>query len=335
MPKVTVIVPVYNAEKTIEKCIDSLLKQSLDNIEILLINDGSSDRSLSLCKKISDGNLNVKVFSMPNGGPSKARNLGLLKANADYIGFVDADDYVDIGMYEKLYKIANNEIDIVCCSFCVHDDSDNKTYKYTKMPFLTCLGKDELRKIVIRRYYEGDMEGLPSLCNKIYKRSFLVERGLRIDKDRVRAEDYWFNLEAFQLANSIIFVKDAFYHYLQTNELSVMKSYRENQFDLFLKTRLNLHKLNNEKFHFTLKNDYLDRTFFVDVNEYIFQIFRFEEFPKIKVMGILMNSEFCDAVSASTSVQFHLKVIKTCIEKKLYLVTFNLYRLWYVLRVKK
>ena len=109
-PLVSVIVPVYNVEKYLEKCVYSLLQQTYKNIEIILVNDGSTDESGKMCENLAQEDDRIKVFHKKNGGLSDARNYGVERATGEYIGFVDSDDYVHERMYEKLLSaILRNE----------------------------------------------------------------------------------------------------------------------------------------------------------------------------------------------------------------------------------
>ena len=119
MPKVSVIVPVYNVEKYIQKCLNSLVKQTLEDIEIIIINDGSKDNSFYIIKEFEKKYENkIKYFEKENGGSADARNQGILHATGDYIAFLDPDDYVELDIYEKMYNKAIEEnSDIVECNF--------------------------------------------------------------------------------------------------------------------------------------------------------------------------------------------------------------------------
>ena len=101
-PKISIIVPVYNVEKYIHKCINSILDQSLTEFELILVDDGSPDRSGEICDEYSKKDNRIKVIHKSNGGVSSARNIGIDKACGEYIGFVDPDDYIDVNMYERL-----------------------------------------------------------------------------------------------------------------------------------------------------------------------------------------------------------------------------------------
>ena len=107
MPKVSVVVPVYNVERYLERCLDSLVYQTLKDIEIIVVNDGSTDKSEVIIQKYAKSYpKKVFAFNKPNGGLSDARNYGIGKCHSDYIGFVDSDDYVDLDMFENLYNKA-------------------------------------------------------------------------------------------------------------------------------------------------------------------------------------------------------------------------------------
>ena len=111
MNKVSVIVPVYNAQNFLEKCIESLTQQTLKEMELIFVNDGSTDQSLQILEKYQKRfPKKVMVYSKENGGQASARNLGIAKSRGEYIGFIDADDYVDTHMYEAMYKKAKKKI---------------------------------------------------------------------------------------------------------------------------------------------------------------------------------------------------------------------------------
>ena len=105
MSKISIIVPVYNTEKYLSKCLNSLIKQTYKDIEIIVVNDGSKDKSLEIAKKFAKQDNRIKVFNKENGGLSSARNFGIEKASGEYIGFVDSDDYIKENMFEILYNM--------------------------------------------------------------------------------------------------------------------------------------------------------------------------------------------------------------------------------------
>ena len=134
---ISVIVPVYNAEKYLKKCLDSLVNQSYKDLEIILVNDGSQDGSEKICKDYEEKDSRIILINKNNGGPSSARNLGIEKANGEYLSFIDSDDYLALDFYEKLEKsITKNNADIAFCKYvlCYGEKiiKVNTKYKKTK-----------------------------------------------------------------------------------------------------------------------------------------------------------------------------------------------------------
>ncbi len=123
-PKISVIVPVYNVEEYLNRCVESILDQTFEDFELILIDDGSSDNSGSLCDEFAKNNSNIKVLHLENGGPARARNKGIEIATGEYIGFADSDDYCHPNQFEKLYQNAKNNSDIAICSFFVDKGYD-------------------------------------------------------------------------------------------------------------------------------------------------------------------------------------------------------------------
>ena len=169
-PKISIIVPVYNVEKYLNRCIDSILNQTLEDIELILVDDGSKDGSGQICDEYAVKDCRVRVFHIENGGPAKARNLGIIHAIGEYIGFVDSDDYIESSMYERLYSRAMiNNSDVVMCGYNIvtEDSVIHKILNYNS----EYSNQDIIKENLIYAYYTDKHDGLYSLCNKIFKRS--------------------------------------------------------------------------------------------------------------------------------------------------------------------
>ena len=133
MPKVSVIVPVYNVEEYLERCLDSLVNQTLKDIEIIIVNDGSTDGSKEIIQKYLNKYKNIVYLEKENGGLSSARNYGIPYAKGEYIGFVDSDDYVELTMYEKMYnKAIEEKSDMVECDFIWEYPNKKRYYRKNK-----------------------------------------------------------------------------------------------------------------------------------------------------------------------------------------------------------
>lgn len=200
MKKVSIIVPVYNVEKYIRKCLESLVNQTLKDIEVIVVNDGSPDNSQSIIDEyVKKYPHIIKSYAKENGGQGSARNYGYQKATGEYIGFVDSDDYVSLDMYEKLYnKAILNKSDIVICKYTVIDENNNsKEYQYL-------FNKTNNDKIDYLFNNTG-------VCNKIYKRNLLKKFEFR---SKVWYEDIDFIIKILLKAKKINSIEDELYYYL-------------------------------------------------------------------------------------------------------------------------
>ena len=227
MKKVSIIVPVYNADKFLRRCIDSILNQTLEELEIILINDGSTDESQKIIddyqKRFPDI---IKSEVIENSGASVARNRGITIAQGEYIGFVDSDDYIETTMYEKLYKKAEQEnSDIVVSGYFVENDKNIRAYQ---------IGHGEEYNKNIKDNPNILVYGVPYLWNKIFKRDLVVNSGIVLDKDLQVFEDLCFTYELYVKANRISKVDEPLYYYMKENEESLTASFSDKFFDIFL-----------------------------------------------------------------------------------------------------
>lgn len=229
MVKISVIVPVYNVEKYIDKAVESLKNQTIGDIQIILVNDGSRDNSMEICEKHRNEDSRVNLVNKDNGGVSSARNAGLAVAEGEYVAFLDPDDWVDKDMYEQMYnKAKSDDLDACICNF-----------------FREFGGKSVLNKMSLPKDTESDLSGyialnmvsgdsvfdgdsntiMGSVCRLLVKRDFIEELNLRFKEDVHIMEDLIFCLEIFLRANSVGVVEEPYYHY-RDNPDSALNSYR-------------------------------------------------------------------------------------------------------------
>ncbi len=203
MPKISVIVPVYNVEKYISKCLDSLVNQTLKDIEIIVVNDGTKDNSQEIIDKYVKKYSNVKSYIKENGGLSSARNYGLKYATGEYIAFVDSDDYVDCNMYEDMYnKAKEGNFEVVACDLkYIYDEKEVLAYSNLKKDLIT---KEEIRKSYIYIY--------PSVWNKIYTKKLLQNIEF---KENIWFEDVEFLYRLFPKIKNIGYINKHYYNYVQ------------------------------------------------------------------------------------------------------------------------
>ena len=172
-PCLTVIIPVYNSEKYLHQCIDSIIKQTLKNIEIICVNDGSIDKSLQILEEYRTQDTRIVIINKANGGLSSARNAGMHIASGEYIGFVDSDDWVDSDFYEKLFVFAkNNAADMAMANFVQFFDSGQQS---EKVSWIGEIINDIITDIVVDASDRKKVINTNSVCNKLFSKSFLLK----------------------------------------------------------------------------------------------------------------------------------------------------------------
>ncbi|WP_025907744.1 glycosyltransferase family 2 protein [Priestia flexa] len=215
MIKVSVILPLYNVEKYIKKCLDSILKQTLKDIEVIIVNDGSPDNSRLIASKYAEIDSRVRIIDKENGGLSSARNQGLDAAAGEYVVFIDSDDWVEENMLEVMYSQAKKEkADLSICNY-------NKVFNaYKEKNYLSI--KDEIIRVkdlglkdYLYNYYFGYVHG-DEVWNKMYKNSIIKQNNIRFEKNsEVFSEDKLFNFYFLLHVETITTIEKSFYNYLQ------------------------------------------------------------------------------------------------------------------------
>lgn len=239
-PKVSVILPIYKVEKYLDRCMYSLLNQTLENIEIIMVDDGSPDNCPSMCDQYAKEDDRVKVIHKQNEGLGFARNSGLEIATGDYIAFVDSDDYVSVTAFEILSKAALEEnADYVMCGYksirndiCVseHKDVDQKIVMDAPDCFNVLrgmIGIDPDSEYSYRHNY--------SVWHGIYKNTLFNEKGVRFCSERdLISEDLIYHLSLIPLCKKIVIIPDLLYNYC-LNDNSLTTTYRKGRFEAVLK----------------------------------------------------------------------------------------------------
>ncbi len=280
----SVIIPCYNCESTIEKCINSILEQTIMDFEIIAVNDGSKDSTFSVLKNMSERDKRIIVIDKENSGPSSARNTGLDIAQGEYIGFVDSDDYIDKTMYEKLINVCkSDDADMAICGYI--NDYGNGTFKKVNHNLLPKYSTNkEVVDGIIKRIYLGQQECLPSPCNKVYKNSFIHTN--RFDESIYRGEDWWFNFYLYERANCIVSIPDGLYYYCQANQKSIMKRMDPNFYDEWKQSRLILNS-KMDKFGFEIDKNIYYMMFLYNVHSLILSLIK-----KNEPIDFILNDDF-------------------------------------------
>ena len=202
---ISIVVPVYNVRQYIEKCIDSIINQTYKNLEIILVDDGSTDGSGELCDELKKLDFRIKVYHKENGGLSDARNYGVDRAKGMYIGFVDSDDYVDLEMYQKLYEVIKSEnADVVECNLkVVYPD---RIELFTNKKYYKICNKEEYLEEYLK------IENIfGSTCVRLIKASIAKKIKFPIGK---LYEDTFYSYDLIDNVDKVVILDNPYYNYL-------------------------------------------------------------------------------------------------------------------------
>lgn len=233
MYKISFVIPVYNAEKYIQQCVDSILLQEgcQDNIEIILVDDGSKDNSFQICQEYSEQYDNVRAYKQSNSGANVARNLGMKQALGQWVCFVDSDDWVEPHLYKCLHKYLYMDWDIIMYSY-------KKVYPHkiqhynSKIQYMEILDEDfeYMQLATLNRLkpskYNASVLDCVSIWNKLYRRQFLIEKNLKFIEDMPKLQDLTFNLQVYLHAQKAVYINEELYNY-RINSESVTHRYQE------------------------------------------------------------------------------------------------------------
>lgn len=233
MPKISVIVPVYNAEKYLNECVDSILAQTLQDIEVILVDDGSTDNSPAICDEYAEKDSRVVVIHKENGRASSARNAGIRVATGDYIAFVDSDDWISPEMYETMLS---TDAEVCLCDYVRF--KGEKQFPFSQQ----CIREGYYTKEQIREevYPHLVMDGIEypitiSNCVLAVKHTIIKDNNLWYREDIHVSEDAPFGSEVLYCANSFYYLKDKHFYHYRVTEGSASKTYKSWWWDSSLK----------------------------------------------------------------------------------------------------
>lgn len=230
---ISIIVPIYNSEKYLKKSIESILKQTYKNIEIIIVNDGSTDKSESIIQEFLAIDSRIRYYKNTNHGVSYTRNFGISKATGDYIMFVDSDDVINENMCEILVRnLIDNDADLSVCNYQIiprQEDIPSEVLENVQI-------YTDTKFICLFNTYKG------FLCNKLYKKSIIDKYNIALNKEIFMCEDLQFNFEYLKHANKVVYNKAKLYGYLIHNNnasktisdkwFSILKVYKNLYFQL-------------------------------------------------------------------------------------------------------
>jgi glycosyltransferase involved in cell wall biosynthesis len=224
-PEISIIVPVYNVELYLKKCIDSILAQTFTNFEVILVNDGSIDKSGEICNEYARVDQRVKVINQNYGGVSAARNAGLKLASGEYIGFVDGDDRIDKNMYKRMFELCmETESDISICK--LGREIDGRLINTGQDDFVKEMDNTE----AMRQLFKGVLFRF-SLCNKLFKRSCF--KGVKFPEGRIH-EDLSTTYRLFANASKAVYTDYIGYIYIKRQNSILTSKFNEKRLDAFM-----------------------------------------------------------------------------------------------------
>lgn len=222
MDKVSIVIPVYNIDKYLNKCVDSIIQQTYSNLEIILVDDGSTDKSGTICDKFAKIDNRIRVIHKQNGGLSDARNVGIENATGKYICFIDGDDYIDSNMILEMHKLANeNGCEMVVTNFVRETDDNKVTFEVLPPNLGVCDAHKSMKNMLLTNL---------SACNKLFL--FKLFDDIKFPVGRTY-EDI-FTIPQITLKCSKIYFDDTYYyHYMQRNNSIIHTSFNINKMDYY------------------------------------------------------------------------------------------------------
>ena len=218
-PLISVIIAVYNPGKYLRPCLDSIVNQTYKNLEIILVDDGSTDESLAVCKEYAEKDNRVIVHHKENSGVSATRNKGIELSHGDYYSFIDSDDFIELDTYEYLLNlITEHKVDVVTFEHYITYPNRETTHSIDNAKYGLYDNRGAM-KLLVDHY--------PFACNKLFSRKMI--NGLRFNEEIARGEDGLFTRQAFAKADSAWFDKRPLYHYIQSEESAVRGKFRKSQ----------------------------------------------------------------------------------------------------------
>ena len=225
-PKISIIIPLYNAEKYIDRCMESVNAQTMKDFEVVLVNDGSTDNSAAICRRYASQDPRVTYIEKENGGAGSARNAGIEAAKGTYLAFPDADDWFEPEMYAELYALAQSGgYDVVFSGVNYYSQTPDGGVEYSRTQNIEAVAftdRATCRKNIMTFFPTTTIFDVP--WNKLYKRSIVTQNNVRFTDIR-RCQDAMFNLDFYNCINSAASIDKAFYNYMENTTADVQRKF--------------------------------------------------------------------------------------------------------------
>lgn len=319
-PRISIVMPMYGVERYIEKAIQSVLNQDFQDWELLIVNDGSKDKSREIAYRVAYGDNRIKILDKENGGLSDARNYGLDRATGEFVHFYDSDDWIEPDFYSKLFNEIE-DFDLVVCGYKV-DNEKTVTERIGYVGELSHVVDSSLENLV------GNY--LNFAWNKLFKRSFLVENALYYEKGLYRIEDSEFMMRFLSFSPKVKMIKYSGYHYMVRNSATLSKFFDENIFNHLsrcISIRAHIYKhlcdnveIVNRELGGASLSQVKSAIILIADNVPFYNIIR----GKMLINRILWNVDICKYINYSSPTRFRDKLIVSAIQNK---------RWWFLLLV--
>lgn len=337
--KVSIIVPVYKVEKYLERCVESLLRQTLKEIEIILVDDGSPDLCPELCDAYASRYENVRVIHKKNAGLGMARNTGLEVAVGEYVAFVDSDDYVEKEMYEELYSVAKEEnADVVISGGFISEGAYRATTINKEVEEEVIYEGTEVKLLPLKMTgalpeYPVDYEHAMSVCKGIYKNNIIQKHEITFFSEReLISEDLLFHFDICQYASRVIIIPRCFYHYCLNKE-SLTKTYQSNRFQRNVQFYEYILTLIEKRGFSSENNVYVQRLLIASARVAIVQVIgyyqRMNKMLLVELANICNNVVLVDVLEEYPihKLPTKQKIFTYAMKRKMYVVLYLLVRL--------
>lgn len=328
MKDISIIVPVYNAEKDIGKCVDSIISQTYENWELWLIDDGSSDNSPLLCDEFASCDERIKVVHKKNGGVSSARNIGIKEAEGDYILFADSDDYLEPDALEKLIKEAKREkADVVICGFCYRIIDNGGCIRNVPCRYFAGNNRELLNQCFTEMFWK-DLFNPP--WNKLIKRKVIEQSRVRFNEEISILEDLSFSLQILGACEKIVVLQDTLYNYVFKSQDNLVNKFHPNFLDAlkYLDGCLAEYILKNSADALiTVRQDFFAKKIFAYLRK-VYTDSGYDNKRKYQEICEICNDETVVCyISRYRAKELKKKTVQYCIKHKKYMLLHLLYLL--------
>lgn len=338
MTRISVIIPIHNSGRYLANTLNNYMKQNCKDIEFILVDDGSQDDSLRICKEYEKRNANIKVMSQFNRGVSAARNLGLGLASGEYVAFLDSDDYIDSEMFSSMLKIAEDESsDFVSCGISMElEKKDGNRIKQYELKYgneTITFDNIGMKKNMVNIWEKG----VPyNVVNKLYKKRIISDNNI-LFSDLHMGEDLEFNMQILHHCKRVSMCPNSFYHYIREREGAATVKYIENWYEIRCRENQNI-----KRFFYK----YFDETPPLEAKEYISRRFVNRALgcmenelrdgrkgKRSEITNIIKSKEFRDALSIGKNYSLITKILILPMKCNMYIISYFL--IWVISKIKQ